>query len=90
VKLRYTLAALAELDEILAYIQERSPKGAHKVQARIQGVINLLLQYPHSGQPTSKRQVRRVVASPYPYLIFYQVADDEIIIHAIRHGSRQS
>jgi toxin ParE1/3/4 len=25
---------------------------------------------------------------PYPYLIFYKVAEDEIIIHAIRHTAR--
>jgi hypothetical protein len=42
---------------------------------------NLLLQYPHAGQLTSKSRLRRVVASPYPYLIFYQVTGDEIIIH---------
>lgn len=87
-KLRYTLRGAAELDEILTYIEERSPQGARHVQARIQAIINLLLQYPHAGQPTSNGRLRRVVASPYPYLIFYQVADDEIIIHAVRHASR--
>jgi toxin ParE1/3/4 len=26
--------------------------------------------------------------TPYPYVIFYEVLDDEIIIHAVRHGAR--
>lgn len=50
-KLRYTLRAAAELSEVLAYIEERSPLGARKVQARIQTVIDLLLQYPNAGRP---------------------------------------
>jgi len=70
VKLRYTLRGAAELDKVLVYIEERSPQGARHVQARIQAFINLLLQYPHAGQPTSKGRLRRAVAFPYPYLIF--------------------
>jgi toxin ParE1/3/4 len=71
VKLRYTLRGAAELDKVLAYIDERSPQGARRVQMRIQAIINLLLQHPHAGQRTSKGRLRRIVASPYPYLIFY-------------------
>jgi plasmid stabilization system protein ParE len=53
VKLRYTLRGAAELDKVLAYIEERSPQGARHVQTRIQTIINLLLQHPHAGQLTS-------------------------------------
>jgi plasmid stabilization system protein ParE len=28
------------------------------------------------------------LATPYSYLIFYEVTDDEIIIHAVCHGAR--
>jgi hypothetical protein len=50
VKLRYTLRAAAELDEVLAYIVALSPQGARRVQARIQLIIELLLQHPRAGQ----------------------------------------
>lgn len=76
-KLRYTPRALAELDEVLAYSAERSPQGARRVQLRIQAVTALLLQHPHSGQRTSNPRLRRIVATPYPYLIFYEIAGDE-------------
>ncbi len=33
--------------------------------------------------------MRRLVVSPYPYLIFYRVADDALVIHGIRHGARR-
>ena len=87
-KLRYTIRAAAELDEVLAYIAERSPQSARQLQARIQAVINLILQYPSAGQLTSKGRLRRVVASPYPYVIFYAVAEDELVIHGVRHSAR--
>jgi plasmid stabilization system protein ParE len=89
VKLRYTLRAAAELDEVLTYIEERSPQGALRVQTRIQVIINLLLRHPHAGQLTSKGHLRRMVASPYPYLIFSQATEDEIVIHGVRHSARR-
>ena len=61
-KLRYTLQGAAELDKVLAHIEERSPQGARHVQTRIQTIINLLLQHPHAGQLTSKGRLRRAMA----------------------------
>jgi plasmid stabilization system protein ParE len=87
--LRYTPKALAELADILAYIAERSPQGAHKVQARIQAVTNLLLQYPLSGQLTSESGLRRIVTAPYPYLVFYEATSEEVIIIGVRHAARE-
>ena len=86
-KLRYTLQAAAELDEVLTYIGERSPQGARRVQTRIQVITDLLLRHPHAGQLTSKGRLRRMVA--YPYLIFYQATEDEIVIHGVRHSARR-
>lgn len=58
------------------------------MEARIQAVIDLLLQYPNAGQLTSKGRLRRVAAFPYPYLIFYQAAWNEIIVHGPHHSAR--
>ncbi|HEY7844915.1 MAG TPA: type II toxin-antitoxin system RelE/ParE family toxin [Bradyrhizobium sp.] len=88
-KLRYTPRAAAELNEVLAYIEDRSPPGACHVQARIQAIINLLLQHPHAGQLTSNGRLRRMVTSPYPYLIFYEVTQDHIVVHGVRHAARR-
>lgn len=87
-KVRYTLPALAELASILDYIAARSPQGAKRVHARIQGIIDLLSIHPHMGVRTDNRAIRRLTASPYPYLIFYEPTETEIIIHAVRHGAR--
>jgi toxin ParE1/3/4 len=88
VRLRYTLPALADLRAILDYIAAHSPQGARRVQARIQALTDLLLQHPHIGTRTSDPAIRRMTTTPYPYLVFYEVTESEIIIHAIRHAAR--
>jgi addiction module RelE/StbE family toxin len=86
-RLRYTLSALEDLDSILEYIGERSPEGAKRIRSRISAVADLLLQFPLSGTATENPSIRSKTTAPYPYVIFYQVTDDEIVIHAVRHGA---
>jgi len=78
-RLCYTQPALADLDAILDYIASHSPQGATRVQARIKAAVDLLLSQPHIGGRTDDPAVRRITTSPYPYLVFFEVAGDEII-----------
>lgn len=87
-KIRYTRPALADLDSILTYISATSPKGAARVQKRIQDVISLLLTHREIGLRTDDPDVRTLTTTPYPFLVFYEIGSQEIIIHAIRHGAR--
>lgn len=90
-KVRFTPFALAELDAIFTYINERNPTGAKRVKQRILRVIDLLRDFPKIGSSTDHAGVRMMVAHPYPYLIFYRVAEDaqEVWILDVRHGARQ-
>lgn len=87
-KLHYTLPALADLNSVLDYIAAHSPQGARRVQARIQAIVDLLLAHPGIGTRTDNPAIRRMTALPYPYLIFYEATETEIIIHAVRHAAR--
>jgi plasmid stabilization system protein ParE len=86
-RLRYTRPALADLDSILDYIALQSPQGANRVFARIQAIVGLLLTHPRIGVQTDDEVIRRITTTPYPYLIFYEISGDEIIIHAVRHAA---
>lgn len=88
-RLRYTLPALADLTSILDYLADRSPQGAARVHARLRAVIDLLPLYPLAGAVTDDPTIRRITTRPYPYLIFYEIAGAEIVIHAVRHGARE-
>lgn len=87
-RLRYTRLALNDLEELGEYIGPRSPLGLRRVQRRIKTLIENLPAHPYVGKLTDDPAIRRLTASPYPYLIFYEVTDAEIIIHAVRHGAR--
>jgi toxin ParE1/3/4 len=88
VTLRYSRPALADLSAILDYIAAHSPQGARRVQTRIQAVTDLLLLYPHIGRRTNDPSIRRMTTTPYPYVVFYEATESEIIIHAVRHAAR--
>jgi toxin ParE1/3/4 len=77
-----------ELGETFAYIDERSPMGARNVKARVYATVRFTASQPYAETLTANRRLHRIAAHPYPYLIFYRVAADEIIIHGIRHGAR--
>ena len=71
----------------IAHVAPRWPGGAQRVRARIRTVIDLLARYPYVGTRTDDPVIRRMT-TPFPYLVFYEVTDVEVIIHAIRHAAR--
>ena len=87
-RLRFTRVALADLDAIFDYIAAESPRGAKRAQTRIHAIIDLIAEHSQIGARTDNPAIRRMVVSPYPYLVFYEPTDDQVIIHAVRHGAR--
>jgi toxin ParE1/3/4 len=55
---------------------------------RIQDLIELLPDHPDIGVRTVDPIIRRLVTPPYPFLVFYEVTEKEVIIHAVRHAAR--
>jgi plasmid stabilization system protein ParE len=53
-----------------------------RVQKRIQDVIDPLSAHPEIGIRTDNATIRRLPTPPYPFLVFYEVTEKEIIIHA--------
>jgi plasmid stabilization system protein ParE len=89
-KVRFTRDALADLDSALTYIRSRSPAGAKRIRSRILEVIRPLRRFPGIGTATDDEGTRMLVATPYPYLIFYEIdySAREVIILHVRHGAR--
>ena len=86
---RYRQQALIDLDEISAYLSERSPIGAINVLAAIKAAIRDIAQNPFSARQTSDPAVRIKIVRRYLYKIFYSVSDDAIEILHVRHGARR-
>lgn len=66
----------------------RSPQGARRLRARIETITELLQGHPLAGRETSNPLVRRIVVTPYPYLIDYRLTASEVIILRFRHAAR--
>jgi toxin ParE1/3/4 len=88
-RVRFTSTALTELTQILDYIAVENPPAAGRVAARIDNVVERLRRFPHSAAATDDPKVRMAVVGHYPYLIFYGISGDEIIIRNVRHGARR-
>lgn len=88
-EVRFTLTAARQIETALDEIAAQSPQGARNVRARLLDVLALLQMYPHAGRITSKPGIRRIVVSPYPYLIDYRAADNQIVVRRFRHAARK-
>jgi len=86
-KVRYTPRALQNLDDIRRYIARDNPDAAWVVASFIRRTIKSLEEWPHSGRATDKKDVRRLVVANYPYVVYYRVID-EVVILAAMHTAR--
>ena len=86
-KLRYERGALSDLDEIFSYIAKDNPEAASRLVARIEAVGAKIAASPYLGQATRNPRFRRFPVGRY--LIVYEVGENEVIIHYVRHGARR-
>ena len=85
----YAPRALRDLDGIAAYLSERNPDAAARVLGAIKSSIDTLSFFPQIGRIIDNADHRRVPVLRYPYVIFYRIAGEELLILHIRHTSRR-
>lgn len=88
-RVRFTKPALAELDEIFAYLHQRNRLAATQVVTRVREIASQLGRFPEMGHPKYKPGVRMITVRRYPYLVFYTIERDEVLILSVRHGARR-
>jgi plasmid stabilization system protein ParE len=87
-KVRYTDTALGELEDIFSYLFKHNPAVARAVAARVSDISALLADYPFLGREADEPGVRIASLVRYPFLIFYTVSTDEVVILHVRHAAR--
>jgi toxin ParE1/3/4 len=88
-KVRYRVQALADIEEIFRYIEQRNPSGAQNVMRAIFAGMQFIAENPNAAPRTDDPTVRVVVVRQYRYKIFYGVDGDEIDVLHIRHSARR-
>jgi addiction module RelE/StbE family toxin len=81
--------SLRDLEGIASYLIERSEPGARHVLAAIKTSIEALAFFPEIGPRIDESGHRRLPVHRYPYVIFYRIQDDDLLILHIRHSSRR-
>ncbi|MGE4059027.1 MAG: type II toxin-antitoxin system RelE/ParE family toxin [Sphingomonadales bacterium] len=87
-KLGWTKQAQNDLDAIFEHILADNPSAALKVAARIEEMAESLLEFPYRGRPGQTPESRELVIPRLPYIVFYSILDDSIVITHVVHGAR--
>lgn len=84
-------AAYYDIDSMFAYISRDSKQAAEKLRLRIYEGIKKLPDFPEMGPvipeedaPGAQRGYRRIAVNPY--IVFYRVLEDRIVIARVLHG----
>ena len=88
-KVRYRALALADLEAIFEYLNERSPAGASNVLLAIRGAVAEIAEHPRAAPRTSDATLHVKILGRYRYKIFYEINDDCIDIIHVRHAARR-
>ncbi len=91
--IKYTPAAVDDMDEVFSYISKDNVSAADELLERINRQISSLAEFPNMGSMLSddeyaiiQRGYRFIVVSPY--LVFYRLVENTVIIYRILHGRR--
>jgi toxin ParE1/3/4 len=84
-------AAYYDIDSMFDYISQDNKNAAERLRSLIYEAIKQLVDFPEKGAvlaeedaPAAKRGYRRIVQNPY--IIFYRVLEDKIVIARVLHG----
>jgi plasmid stabilization system protein ParE len=85
---RLTATALAEIEEICAYISKDNPNAAASVSAAIQRTIVSIAKRPNLAPIVHNGRVRAKLVERFQYRVFYEVEDQVVIVRNVRSTRR--
>lgn len=81
--------ATRDLARIVAYIAEDNPAAALSVLSTMREAPLVLLEHPRIGRLGRVEGTREFVVSGLPYILPYDIKDQDIRILAVMHTSRK-
>lgn len=92
VTIEWTVAAVLDLEEALAFVEADDPAAAARVEQRILDAVAGLVTHPMRGRVVPElmrigmRAYRDVTVAPYR--VIYRAAHDTVYVMAVLHGAR--
>ncbi|WP_300672805.1 type II toxin-antitoxin system RelE/ParE family toxin [Desulfoluna sp.] len=87
--LKWTHAALKNIDDAVEYISQDRPDAAKKVARKIWSAANSLIDHPELGRPGRVLGTRELIVTGLPFILPYTIKDQTIIILRVMHTSRK-
>ena len=87
-RIRWTSAAVTDLENIGQYLKERHPTLAQPTVERLYDAAQSLTKFPYRSRAGQLPGTRELVTAPLPYIIVHQVSDPVIHILRILHGAQ--
>jgi plasmid stabilization system protein ParE len=88
IKLTWSPRARGDIDAIHEWVARQNKKAATRVVAEIRKTATLIGQYPGIGRPTNRPRLRALPVVRFPYLVYFTLADREVVILHVRHAAR--
>ena len=87
-RLRWTTVALDDFAHVVERIRADNPTAAHRVAQTIYRGIELLRTLPNRGRNGRAPNTRELVFPPWPYIVVYEIIEDQVHVLRIRHASQ--
>jgi addiction module RelE/StbE family toxin len=87
-RIRWTLPAAGDLQNIKNYLQQNYPYYAEPTVRTIYQRIRLLKNSPDRGRPGHRSGTRELALTPLPYVVVYAVKAEAVEILHIYHGAQ--
>ncbi len=88
-RIRWTPAAVADLERISNYLKERHPHYRQPTMRKLYDAIRSLKQWPQRGRPGREEGTREILFPPLPYVAVYRVHGQSIEVLRIYHGAQE-
>ena len=87
--IRWSLAAVSDLANIVQYIGQDSSDAALRVGRAVYKAVGELEKFPNLGRAGRVQGTRELPLPPLPFVVVYRLKDDAIEIARILHGSQR-
>ncbi len=87
-RIRWTPAAAADLEDIGNYLKTRHPHYRQPTMRKLYQAIRSLKESPHRGRPGSEDGTRELLFHPLPYIAVYRVKEQDIEVLRIYHAAQ--
>ena len=87
-QLRWTPAAVADLQHISDYLKEHHPRYRQPTLRKLYEAVVALKKWPERGRIGREEGTREFLFSPLPYVVVYRLIDQSVEVLRIYHTAQ--